>query len=954
MGNGPCLAATRNEEQGNKRVTPERWQQVKAMLAAALERAPDERNDYLNRVCVEESLRSEVESLLAAHCQADSSLLGLSDREPDELPSGTRLGPYEILAPLGEGGMGKVYKARDTRLDRLVAIKLLQAEIADRPEVQERFEREARTVASLNHPHICTLYDVGHHDNVDFLVMEYLEGETLAQRLESGPLSLEEVLRYATEIADALDKAHSKGVIHRDLKPSNVMLTSRGSKLLDFGLAKLGHEAECLTTFSELPKPAETISAPGAILGTFSYMAPEQLEGRKMDARTDIFAFGCVVHEMVTGKKAFDGLNVAVVIAAILKEAPPPLSQGGTRIPAELERIVAKMLAKNPNDRYATAAEILVDLRALQFLLGEPSAPYSLQRAKFAVSIAVAGTAIATIAFLIFLLPQVRQRGFNPQDMRIASLTDNGKVHTEAISPDGRYIVYAIADGERQSLWVRNVATKSDVQILPADVVWFSGLTFSPDGNYIYFVRSEQSALLGFHSLYVMPVLGGAQRRLLRDVDGPISFSPDGKQFTFIRGVIQDQFKVQIRIANMDGSDDRLVAALPMYLSDIHGVAWSPDGKTIVASTMPRAKGKRFLLTAVNIADGRIRELYSGWETIGRPAWMPDGNSLVVPMEPPNQELPMPNGTQLWIISFPKGEPRRLTNDLADYGTNVDVTRDGRMIVATEKKMVSHIWILPAGETTKAKQITYGETPDSAVAPGPNGRMLIRSGNGKMQLLTADRSQRTPFLPEFPNFLSFSNCGDRYLVFDNQVEGTSQLTRTDADGSNPTKLAEDVDGSDCSPDGKWVLYLSRNALYRIAVDGGSAQKVAYTLGGRGAISPDGKSVAYLYPEGEPIPQWKIAIVPADGGAAKQLFAGPWDAEELRWSPDGKGVQFLTTRSGATNVWEQRLAGGKPLPITNFRSGRIFDFSWTRDGQQLLLAKGEWTSDVVLISDFHLR
>ena len=191
-------------------MTPERWQKVKAMLAAALERAPDERNDYLNRVCVEESLRSEVESLLTAHCEADSGFLGLSDGEFDAMPSGTRLGPYEILAPLGEGGMGKVYKARDTRLDRLVAIKLLQADIADHPELQERFEREARTVASLNHPHICILYDIGHQDNADFLVMEYLEGETLAQRLDTGPLPLEDVLRYAIEIADALDKAHSK------------------------------------------------------------------------------------------------------------------------------------------------------------------------------------------------------------------------------------------------------------------------------------------------------------------------------------------------------------------------------------------------------------------------------------------------------------------------------------------------------------------------------------------------------------------------------------------------------------------------------------------------------------------------------------------------------------------------------------------------------------------------
>jgi len=392
-------------------MTPERWQQVKAMLAAALERAPDERNDYLNQVCVEESLRSEVESLLTAHCEADSGFLGLSDGEFDALPSGTRLGPYEILAPLGEGGMGKVYKARDTRLDRLVAIKLLQADIADRPELQERFEREARTVASLNHPHICTLYDIGHQDNAGFLVMEYLEGETLAQRLESGPLPLEEVLRYATEIADALDKAHSKGVIHRDLKPANIMLTSTGSKLLDFGLAKLRREADPFAVLAGVPVAADTISTPGAVLGTLSYMAPEQLEGREVDARTDIFAFGAVVHEMVTGKKAFGGHAGANVIAAILKETPSPASHSNLQVPAELERIVTKMMAKDPNERYATAADVLLDFRALDRSLVDPSSfLFRLSRVRGVFAIAVIGIVIATIAVLALLFPQARQR----------------------------------------------------------------------------------------------------------------------------------------------------------------------------------------------------------------------------------------------------------------------------------------------------------------------------------------------------------------------------------------------------------------------------------------------------------------------------------------------------------------------------------------------------------------
>ena len=390
-------------------MTPERWQQVKAVLAAALERAPEQRSDYLNQVCVEESLRTEVESLLAAHHDADSSFLGLPDRGLGELASGTKLGPYEILSLLGEGGMGKVYKARDSRLDRFVAIKFLRADLADYPEIHERFVREARTIASLNHPHICTLYDVGQQDNADFLVMEYLEGETLAKRIARGPLPLGEVLQHAIEIADALDKAHTRGVIHRDLKPGNVMLTGTSLKLLDFGLAKLKRETEPFTLLSQLTTPANTISAPGAILGTLSYMAPEQLEAREVDARTDIFAFGAVLYEMITGKRAFDGSGGASVIAAILKETPPPLAQSNAQVPPELDRIVAKMLAKNPADRYASTAEILLELRAVQRNLEKPSRFGAVRHVRLALSLAAVGMAIA-IVVLAFVSPRARER----------------------------------------------------------------------------------------------------------------------------------------------------------------------------------------------------------------------------------------------------------------------------------------------------------------------------------------------------------------------------------------------------------------------------------------------------------------------------------------------------------------------------------------------------------------
>jgi eukaryotic-like serine/threonine-protein kinase len=277
---------------------------------------------------------------------------------------GQTLGPYSIVEKIGAGGMGEVYRARDTRLNRIVAIKVLPTHLADRPELRERFEREARTIGSLNHPHICTLHDIGHQDGIDYLVMEYLEGETLAQRLLKGSLPLEQVLQYAIEIADALDKAHRKGVTHRDLKPGNIMLTKSGTKLLDFGLAKLKQEvAPANVQPSELPTANDPLTAQGTIVGTLQYMAPEQLEGKEVDARTDIFAFGIVVYEMATGKRAFEGKSQASVIGAILKDDPPPISSLQPMTPPALDRVVKRCLAKDPDERCQNAKDLTDELK---------------------------------------------------------------------------------------------------------------------------------------------------------------------------------------------------------------------------------------------------------------------------------------------------------------------------------------------------------------------------------------------------------------------------------------------------------------------------------------------------------------------------------------------------------------------------------------------------------------
>jgi serine/threonine protein kinase len=280
------------------------------------------------------------------------------------LSVGTRLGPYEIVAPLGAGGMGEVYRAKDTRLDRTVAIKILLSHLSSNPDLKQRFEREARAISSLTHPHICHLYDVGSQNGTEFIVMEFLEGETLAHRLAKGPLPTDQMLRYAIQIADALDKAHKQGIIHRDLKPGNIMITKSGIKLLDFGLAKLqiSTSSPNVSSVSALPTEVRDITAEGNILGTIQYMSPEQLEGREVDTRTDIFAFGSVLYEMTTGKKAFTGKSQASLMSSILKDEPPAISQVQPLIPPTLDSVVKTCLAKDPDDRWQNAHDLMKEL----------------------------------------------------------------------------------------------------------------------------------------------------------------------------------------------------------------------------------------------------------------------------------------------------------------------------------------------------------------------------------------------------------------------------------------------------------------------------------------------------------------------------------------------------------------------------------------------------------------
>jgi hypothetical protein len=468
------------------------------------------------------------------------------DPEPMPLTNGTRLGPYEIVAPLGAGGMGEVYKARDTRLDRDVAIKLLPPGLAADPQLRDRFEREAKAISSLNHPHICTLYDVGQDPStsseqaVDFLVLEYLEGETIAERLaRSGALDPSAALKIAIDICDALDKAHRSGIVHRDLKPANVMLTKAGPKLLDFGLAKSAAPVVATTALSMLPTTPPNLTAQGAILGTFQYMAPEQIEGLEADARTDIFAFGALVFEMLTGQTAFEGKTRASLLGAILKDEPPPVSRVQPVAPAALDRIISTCLAKDPDDRYQSARERR-DLRWAASGSGDGATVSTVagpSRSSRLAWLAAALTAIASIATAVFVLQREVPPAAGPVQFTIAPPETmsfggprgggTGDVTQVAVSPDGQNIVFVAGAQSAYRLWRRPVAALTATLIPGTEGASFP--FWSPDSASIGFFadgKLKKVAMTGGQPTVLCDAPGGRGGSWSRD--NVILFSPSG------------------------------------------------------------------------------------------------------------------------------------------------------------------------------------------------------------------------------------------------------------------------------------------------------------------------------------------------------------------------------------------------------------------------------------------